>query len=95
MSRSLTTIAAVAILLVLAGGIGAIFQKYSADIREKNETIRQLEEAARLTESLRKSNAILTQENSDLQEELRNADGRDVPLSPDVRSVVERMRDGK
>jgi cell division protein FtsB len=90
----LTVLLLGSLVLALAwGGIQTWRATHHAEKSERLELeISSLKEAVLLTESLEKANAELQQELDDLLAELHNAEGGSVPLSLDIRRIINRLR---
>lgn len=85
--------------VAILGGISYTQAKklieYQATYVEMIGQIRDLKEAAALTDKLRQDNAKLIQQRDNLQRELDNAEGTTEPLSDGIRNILERMRGGR
>lgn len=60
--------------------------------RELEIRIIKIKAGQALTDQLRKANAILDKDQQSIREDLRDAQGYDDPLPPDVLRVLERLR---
>jgi hypothetical protein len=70
----------------------ATLERQHRMIENLNGQVTSLHEAMRLTEELNRANQAVTRTRDDTLRELRNAEGRDTPLPPDVRRALERLR---
>ena len=65
--------------------------EYLLDLQQ---TIKDIEAAEALTDQLRKDTAILSKDQEDISEDLRDAKGYSDPLPPDVSRVLDQLRTG-
>lgn len=85
-------------LIVATVGVGGVYiwnqwRDSVKNIERLEAEIAALEEAVRLTESLRNANAELTRQLNHVEKDLSDAEGSDQPLPDDIGRIVRGVRD--